>query len=147
MGQTGKRNIFDELTNKLSNVSIPDTSTGIDFDTFKNNALNKIKGSDLSNLLKSDNLLSSDLNLTDTFNAFSNKIAGTMDVDFKELADSIGVKALPSESVAVIDPAAVPSDEFSLTPDIDWLFIVGVALSCTVIVIGNVTIESTSPFW
>ena len=98
MGQTGKRNIFDELTNKLSNVSIPDTSTGIDFDTFKNNALNKIKGSDLSNLLKSDNLLSSDLNLTDTFNAFSNKIAGTMDVDFKELADSIGVKALPSES-------------------------------------------------
>ena len=61
MGQTGKRNIFDELTNKLSNVSIPDTSTGIDFDTFKNNALNKIKGSDLSNMLKSDNLLSSDL--------------------------------------------------------------------------------------
>jgi len=98
MGQTGKRNIFDELTNKLSNVSIPDTSTGIDFDTFKNNALNKIKGSDLSNMLKSDNLLSSDLSATDMFNSFSNKIAGTVDVDFKELADSIGAKALPSDS-------------------------------------------------
>ena len=60
--------------------------------------------------------------------------------------NEVKVKALPSASVAVIDPAAVPSDEFSLTPDIDWLFIVGVALSCTVIVIGNVTIESTSPY-
>ena len=98
MGQTGKRNIFDELTNKLSNVSIPDTGTGIDFDTFKNNALNKIKGSDAANLLKSDNLLTSEMTATDVFNSFSNKIAGTMDVDFKELADSIGVKALPSDS-------------------------------------------------
>ena len=75
MGQTVKRNIFDELTNKLSNVSIPDTGTGIDFDTFKNNALNKIKGSDAANLLKSDNLLTSEMTATDVFNSFSNKIA------------------------------------------------------------------------
>lgn len=98
MGQQGKRNIFDDLTNKLSNVSIPDTGTGIDLDAYKNEALSKLKGSDLGNLFKGDSGLTSNMTSADAFNIFANKIAGSTGVDFKALGDEFGAKALPSES-------------------------------------------------